>query len=484
MTREKFNKVSDNIWEIPTDFKDGMRVPARILSSKRLIDGIDNKVIDQITNVACLPGIRKYAYCMPDGHMGYGFPIGGVAAFAEDDGIISPGGIGFDINCGMRLLRSNLTLEELQPKTEQLLNRLFSTIPSGVGSSGFLKLNRHDFTRVMEEGVDWCADKGYATENDVEFIENRGRIENADSKTVSEKAVSRGIKQMGTLGSGNHYLEVEVARPENIHNREIAELFGLDRDNQIIIAVHCGSRGFGHQIATDYLQLFKKCSGKYGLDIRDRELMAAPIKSDEGRRYYRAMACAANAAFVNRQLITFGIRQVFCEVFGKSEHELGIETIYDVAHNIAKFEKYTIDDKEEMLLVHRKGATRAFGPGHTDLPLKYRQVGQPVIVGGSMETGSALLCGTTIADEETFGSSLHGAGRTMSRMKAKKSIRGDEVKRRMKESGILVRTGYMPGLAEEAAFAYKDIDTVIDAVDRIGISKKVARFFPILNIKG
>jgi tRNA-splicing ligase RtcB len=421
---------------------------------------------------------------MPDGHVGYGFPIGGVAAFSTEDGVISPGGIGFDINCGIRLLRTNLTLNMIKPKMEKLLSELFYTIPSGVGSKGFVKLSRHSFNSLMEQGVGWCLENDFATEADIEFIENKGCIENADHSVVSEKAISRGIHQMGTLGSGNHYLEVEVAHREDIYNEEIADRFGINMDNQILIAIHCGSRGFGHQIATDYLQVFSKCAKKYDLNVRDKELMSAPVKSEEGRRYFRAMACAANSAFVNRQLIVSGIRKVFRSVFGKNDDELGIETIYDVAHNIAKFEKYTIDGKEETLLVHRKGATRSYGPDRPEIPEKYRSVGQPVIVGGSMETGSALLCGTKYADEETFGSSLHGAGRTMSRMKAKKSTRGEKVKQRMKESGILVKTGYMPGLAEEAAFAYKNIDTVVDAVHEIGISKKVARFYPVLNIKG
>jgi len=484
MIHEKFNRIGNNIWEISPDFKPGMRVPVRIFSSTKLIGGIDNKVIDQITNVACLPGIKKYACCMPDGHMGYGFPIGGVAAFSTSDGIISPGGIGFDINCGMRLMRTNLTLDEVKPKMEMLLNRLFGTIPSGVGSKGFLKLDRKNFNRVMEEGVNWCLRNGYADRNDIECIEDHGRLPGGDHANVSEKAVSRGINQMGTLGSGNHYLEIEIARPSDVYDHDVARQFGIDRDNQVLIAIHCGSRGFGHQIATDYLKVFAQSVRKYGLEVRDRELMSAPIESDEGKSYSSAMACAANAAFVNRQLIVSGVRRVFREVFQKSDDALGIDTIYDVAHNIAKFEKNSIDGREETLLVHRKGATRSFGPGKAEVPEKYRNIGQPVIVGGSMETGSALLCGTTTADNETFGSSLHGAGRTMSRMKAKKTIRGEMVKERMKENGILVKTGYMPGLAEEAAFAYKNIDLVVEAVDALDISRKVARFVPLLNIKG
>lgn len=484
MSKEIFNRITDNIWEIPTSFKQGMQVPARILSSPKLIDGIDNKVIDQITNVACLPGIRKYAYCMPDGHMGYGFPIGGVAAFSTSEGIVSPGGIGFDINCGMRLLRTNLTFDEIKSRMDDLLEDLFRTIPSGVGSKGYVSLNRKQFNSLMERGAGWCLSEGFADQDDIESIEDNGCISGADPSAVSEKAVSRGINQMGTLGSGNHYLEIEIAPKKAIENREIAQAFGIDRDDQVLIAIHCGSRGFGHQIATDYLKTFGKYARQNDIFIRDRELMSAPIDSDEGQRYLKAMACAANAAFANRQFIVHGVRQVFTRIFNKSLHELGIRTIYDVAHNIAKVEKYMIDGKEEKLLVHRKGATRSFGPDRDEIPQKYRKIGQPVIVGGSMETGSALLCGTKISDEEFFGSTLHGAGRVMSRRQAKKTQRGDAVQKRMKEQGVIVKTGYMAGLAEEAAYAYKDIDTVIDAVDKIGLSKKVARFYPVLNIKG
>jgi tRNA-splicing ligase RtcB len=484
MSNSSFKQINPNIWEIPTSFKPGMLVPARVLSSKALFGSIDEKVIDQITNVACLPGIKKYAFCMPDGHSGYGFPIGGVAAFSTTDGIISPGGIGFDINCGMRILRTNLTFNDIKPRMEELLNKLFATIPSGVGSKGFLRLSQPDFNAIMEKGAQWCLENGYATEADINHIEDQGCLKHADHKTVSQKAVSRGIIQMGTLGSGNHYLEVEIAAPQNIYDSAAARQYGIDRDYQVLVAVHCGSRGFGHQIATDYLQVFSQCAKKYGLEVRDRELMSAPINSEEGQRYFSAMACAANSAFVNRQLISHGVRKVFREVFQKSDQDLGIELIYDVAHNIAKIENYTINGKEESLLVHRKGATRSFGPGRAEIPEDYQAVGQPVIVGGSMETGSALLSGTSCADKETFGSTLHGAGRTMSRMKAKKTVRGDRVKQRMMESGILVKTGYMPGLAEEAAFAYKNIDLVVEAVHELGISKKVARFYPVLNIKG
>ena len=478
-----FTPIKDKNHYIIKKTKD-MNTDVILYLSENLMKGVEQDAVQQIINVASLPGIKDRAYAMPDMHSGYGFPIGGVAGFSMSDGIISPGGIGFDINCGMRLLSANLTYDEIKPKMELLLNKLFSTIPSGVGSSGFLKLTRQQFNDIMEKGVEWCFENGYATSADAEHIEDHGHIRHADHTTVSDKAISRGINQMGTLGSGNHYIEVEIAYPEGIYDREIAKVYGVDRDYQVIVAIHCGSRGFGHQIATDYLEVFDKCSKKYGLTVRDRELMSAPIKSDEGQKYFKAMACAANAAFVNRQLITFGIRKVFREVFGKNDSELGIETIYDVAHNIAKIEKYEVDGKTQELLIHRKGATRSFGPGRQEIPLKYRAVGQPVIVGGSMETGSALLCGTKQADDETFGSTLHGAGRTMSRMQAKRTVRGDAVKQKMKESGILVKTGYLPGLAEEAAFAYKDIDGVVEAVHAVGISKKVARFKPVLNIKG
>lgn len=480
----RMKKIAEGIWELPVNTKPGMIVPARILSSEKLIDGIDEGVIDQITNVACLPGIQRYAICMPDAHRGYGFPIGGVAAFDADEGVISPGGIGFDINCGMRIIGTNLTVDDIKPKLETLINDLFRGIPSGVGSKGALSLSKNEFREVMVDGSQWCKERGLATGNDIENTESRGKIPGADPAVISEKAISRGVNQVGTLGSGNHYLEIEYLGEGNLFAPEIGKVFGIDRTGQIFIAVHCGSRGFGHQVATDYLRVFNQNAPGYGLKIKDRELAAAPIHSPDGEAYYAAMACAANTAFANRQVITHHIRKVFQRIFGVGWEQLGLKTIYDVAHNIARFEDYTVDGKTKRLLVHRKGATRSFGPGNSDIPAAYREVGQPVIVGGSMETGSALLVGTRKAEDEYFGSTLHGSGRVMSRTKAKKMIRGDRLRDDMAKRGISVKTGHLRGLAEEAGFAYKDIDDVYRAVSDLGISRPVARFHPIANIKG
>lgn len=480
----KMNKIAEGIWEIPVGAKEGMRVPARILSSEKLIAGIDEGVIDQITNVACLPGIQRYAICMPDAHRGYGFPIGGVAAFDGDDGVISPGGIGFDINCGMRLIRTNLTVEDVKPRLDYLMKELFQAVPSGVGTKGSVRLDRKEFRKVMQDGSQWCLDRGYATETDVDHTEGRGRVAGADPQAVSDKAISRGIDQVGTLGSGNHYLEIEFLSEGELFNQEIGRVLGIEHVGQIIIAVHCGSRGFGHQIATDYLKIFTQNASKHGLVFRDRELAAAPIHSADGEAYYAAMACAANNAFANRQVITHHIRESFAKVFGQSAEKMGLSTIYDVAHNIARFENYEISGQTKKLLVHRKGATRSFGPGNSEVPASYRGVGQPVIVGGSMETGSAIFVGTSEAERNYFGSTLHGSGRVMSRTQAKKRIRGDKLQRDMAAHGIMVRTKSFSGLAEEAGFAYKNIDDVSRAVDDLGLSRLVARFRPLANIKG
>lgn len=464
--------------------KPGMRVPARILSSESLIAGIDAGVIDQISNVACLPGIQRYALCMPDAHRGYGFPIGGVAAFDAAEGVISPGGIGFDINCGMRMIRTTLTVAEIQPRLETLITELFRTIPSGVGSKGFVDLNRKDFQAIMTGGAAWCLEHGYAVPEDLDCTESGGRVEGADPGSVSDKAVNRGLDQMGTLGSGNHYLEIEFLREGDLYDAPAAAVCGIDRVGQIVLAVHCGSRGVGHQIATDYLKLFNDRAAANGLKMSDRELASAPITSPEGRAYYAAMACAANAAFANRQVITHRLRQAVQKVFGVDWRQLGLDTVYDVAHNIARFETYVVDGRPRKLLVHRKGATRSFGPGNDDIPAAYRSIGQPVIVGGSMETGSALFVGTRRAEEEYFGSTLHGSGRVMSRTQALKNIRGDQLRDNMARHGIVVKTAHVRELAEEAGFAYKDIDLVSQAVDDLGLARLLARFHPLACIKG
>jgi len=478
-------KVSETIWEIPVSYKEGMRVPARIYATEKLIQDIDEGVIDQITNVATLPGITKYALCMPDGHFGYGFPIGGVAAMdVEQGGVISPGGIGFDINCGMRLVTTNLTYKEVKPHIKQLVDKLYQKVPAGVGSKGFVKLSRNDFRQVLQQGARWCVENGYGWEADLELMEESGCLAGANPDKVSEKAIDRGFNQIGTLGSGNHYLEIQVAKRENVYDRELARAFGITIPDQVVIMFHCGSRGFGHQVATDYLQVFLKVmESKYGIKVLDRELACAPFDSPEGQAYFAAMQCGINMSFANRQVILHRIREVFSDVFGRSAEDLGLEMVYDVAHNTAKLEQHIVDGQARSLLVHRKGATRAFGPDMTDVPEAYKVFGQPVIIGGSMETGSYLLAGVPTGDQ-TFFSTAHGSGRKMSRAKARKTWRGDVLQKEMLSKGIYVRSTSASGLAEEAGGAYKNVDDVIEAAELAGISKRVARLTPIGNIKG
>ena len=384
------NRISDEIWEIPMSEKSGMLVPARIYATRNILQSMDSGVFDQVTNVACLPGIRRYALCMPDGHWGYGFPIGGVAAFDAQEGIISPGGVGYDINCGMRLIRTDLTLADVQPHLERLMTELFRKVPAGVGASGFVRLSREEFGRVMTHGAKWCVERGYGWHRDLIRMEEGGCIEGVDASVVTDHAIQRGINQLGTLGSGNHYLEVQVVSNDRIFDLATAAALGITGHEQIVVMVHCGSRGFGHQVASDYLKVFEKSMRRYGITVKDQQLACAPFRSPEGQEYFSAMNCAANTAFANRQVITHQIREAFATVFGQSAEALGMELVYDVAHNIAKVERYP----EGELVVHRKGATRAFGPGSPELPEVFRQTGQPVICGGSMETGSYLLVGT------------------------------------------------------------------------------------------
>ena len=479
-THMTVNRITDQIWEIPPSEKDGMRVPARIYATESILSDMDSGVFEQVTNVACLPGIRRYALCMPDGHWGYGFPIGGVAAFDPDEGIISPGGVGYDVNCGMRLIRTDLTLSDVRPRLDDLMTELFRKVPAGVGSKGSVRLNRRDFDDVMRKGAAWCVERGYGWTEDLERIEERGRIGGADPSHVSDRAVERGHSQLGTLGAGNHYLEVQVVSNDRIFDLETAAAFGISGHDQIVVMVHCGSRGFGHQIASDYLKSFDKAMRRYGMTVKDPQLACAPFRSPEGQDYFSAMNCAANSAFANRQVITHRIREAFMAVFGSSAEALGMHVIYDVAHNIAKVERYAGGD----LVVHRKGSTRAFGPGCLELPQAYRRTGQPVICGGSMETGSYLLVGTERAMHETFGSSMHGSGRTMSRGQAKKMVSGEQIRKQMEQRGIIVKAVSMSGLAEEAGLAYKNISDVVETVDLAGITKKVAELRPIGNIKG
>ena len=478
-------KISDTIWELPITYQEGMRVPARIFATEKLVRAMDAGVFAQVANVACLPGIINYAYCMPDGHWGYGFPIGGIAAMDPETGVISPGGIGFDINCGMRLLRTNLTEEEVRPRLHELVDHLFYRIPTGVGCTGFVRISRDEFREVLEQGSRWAARKGFAWPEDLERTEEGGCFSGADADTVSHKAIERGFDQIGTLGSGNHYCEVQVARPENVFDEGLARAFGIDRPNQVVVMFHCGSRGFGHQVATDSLQTFLGVmERKYGIKTNDRELACAPFRSPEGQAYFSAMKCAVNMAFANRQVILHRVREVFAEIFHRSPEELGMEMVYDVAHNTAKLETHDLGGKRpKEVLVHRKGTTRALGPGMAGLPDCYRESGQPVIIGGSMETGSYLLAGQATA-AATFFTTAHGSGRTMSRHQAKKLVKGQKLQRDMEERGIYVRTASWGGLAEEAGAAYKNIDEVVEATELAGLSKRVVKLVPIGNIKG
>jgi tRNA-splicing ligase RtcB (3'-phosphate/5'-hydroxy nucleic acid ligase) len=480
---ESVIKINDNVWELPTSYKEGMNVPGRVFANKLLLDSMDQGVFNQLANVASLPGIQKYSCCMPDGHWGYGFPIGGVAAFdPEQGGVISPGGVGFDINCGVRLITTNLTVDQVKPKIKELVDTLFKKVPAGVGCTGFVKLTKDEFKNVLTKGSKWCLENGYATANDVANTESNGQLPGADAKDVSEKAIKRGYDQVGTLGSGNHFLEIQVVKEENIFDQDLAKVMGITGEGQICLMIHCGSRGLGHQVATDYMRRFLEIMPKYNIHILDRELACAPMNSPEGKAYYSAMACAANMAFVNRQVIMHRVREVFKEVFGEKTE---IKLVYDVCHNVAKLEKHIIDGKEKELVVHRKGATRAFGPSrHEELPEKYKEFGQPVILPGSMETGSYLLCGSDKADQETFASTAHGAGRIMSRSAAKQKFDGKQLQEKMLKDGIYVHGVSMKGLAEEAGGAYKDIELVAESSHQLGIAKKVVKLMPIGNIKG
>jgi tRNA-splicing ligase RtcB len=471
-------------WELPADWRPGMRVPVRVYGSEKLVREMDDQVFVQAANVATLPGIVDASLCMPDAHWGYGFPIGGVAAIDPRHGVISPGGIGFDINCGMRLLRTDLLWPELQPHLRELVDRLALRVPAGVGSSGFLNLSESEFAELLTLGARWAVRAGFGSPEDLECTEAGGCFPGADAGCVSGRALERGRAQIGTLGSGNHYLEVQVLHPDGIFDADRARAFGLDRPGQVVVMFHCGSRGLGHQVATDYLQAFLRAMPKkFRLEIIDRELACAPFDSEEGRSYYAAMCAAANVSFANRQVIQHRIGEVFCEVFGRSPAELGMRNVYDVSHNTAKLERHRLRGRERELLVHRKGATRAFPPGHPELPAAYRETGQPVIIGGSLETGSYVLAGVA-SGVGSFFSTAHGSGRTMSRRRARRLVDGRELEARLASRGILVRAATRAGLAEEAGIAYKDVDEVARATEESGLSRRVAHLVPVCNVKG
>lgn len=473
-------RINDYLWEIPKSFRSDMRVPARVYATEKMLDEIiSDRSLWQLVNVATLPGIQKYALAMPDIHEGYGFPIGGVAAMDYETGVISPGGIGYDINCGVRLLKSSLSFKDVEPHLENLARELYREIPSGVGKGGELKLNDKDFDEVLRYGAKWMVDRGYGLGNDAHFLESFGCLDNADPEKVSDHAKSRGRDQLGTMGAGNHFVEVD--RVDEIFDEKTAGIFGLKKD-QIVVLIHTGSRGLGHQVATDYIRTMMRAMPQYGITLPDRELACVPFLSPEGQDYFSAMAGAANFAWANRQMITHEVRQSWKNIFGEAGGELDI--LYDVAHNIAKIEEYFIEGKHKKVIMHRKGATRAFGPGHKDVIEEYRESGQPVLIPGSMGSSSFVLAGTAGSSKEAFGSSCHGAGRRMSRHEAKREIISSELKQELEGQGIHMRIGSIGGLAEEAPQAYKDVKQVVDVVHGAGIAKKIAELKPVAVIKG
>lgn len=476
ISKNKLIKVSDYIWEIPKSYRADMRVPARIFASEEMLEELfKDRSLWQLVNLTTLPGVYKYTLVMPDVHEGYGAPVGGVfATDSKEQGIISPGAIGYDINCGVRLLVSPLQYEEVKDLIPKLTETIFKEVPSGVGRGGWWKLSKDEMKGVLEQGAKYLLAGGYATSQDLEATESEGMLEGADADLVSETAKSRGYDQIGTMGAGNHF--VEVQRVQEIFDFNVASKLGLEQ-GRVAVLIHCGSRGLGHQVATDYIKTMLRALPKYGIELVDRELACVPFDSAEGQNYFAAMKASANFAWANRQLIAYEVRQAFKKVFNR---DISLTQVYDVAHNIAKIEKY--EGRE--LIVHRKGATRAFPAGQPELTSKFREIGQPVIIPGSMGTSSYVLIGQERAMEISFGSTCHGAGRMMSRSQAKKQVRGTELKQELEAKGISVAAGSMSGLAEEAPIAYKDVTQVVDAVHNLGIAKKVVRLVPVGVIKG
>jgi tRNA-splicing ligase RtcB len=480
MSTIKLRKVHDYLWEIPREGK--MRVPARIYATEKMIKHImEDQAPQQAANVAWLPGIVKYSLAMPDIHWGYGFPIGGVAAFDVDEGVISPGGVGYDINCGVRLMASNLRRQDIQPKLQELVTALFHTVPTGVGATGKLKVTQNEERKVLTQGARWSVAHGYGTEEDLLHIEENGQIEGAVPEYVSNKALERGRAQLGTLGSGNHFLEVGYVA--EIYDEEAARVMGLELD-QITVIIHCGSRGFGYQVCDDYIRILNQSLSKYGIELPDRQLVCAPVKSPEGQRYLGAMRCAVNYAFANRQVIAHWTREAFERALGRGTNDIGLRVVYEVAHNIAKIETHEIDGEKRQVCVHRKGATRAFPPGSAEIPEDYRSIGQPVLIPGDMGRYSYVLIGTETAMKETWGSTCHGAGRQMSRKQAKKTARGRSIERELESKGIIVMGASRATIVEEISEAYKDVSEVVEACELAGISKTVAQLRPLGVIKG
>jgi tRNA-splicing ligase RtcB len=482
MKKQDLNRIDEFLWEIPKGYRDDMRVPARLYASERLLeDALEDLSLKQLINTSTLPGIVKHALAMPDIHQGYGFPIGGVVATEPPDGVISPGGVGYDINCGVRLMATHIHREEIEPYLEDLATALYRNCPSGVGTKGHLRLSERELEAVAVDGSKWALKEGYARLEDLVRTEEGGRLAGADPNQLSRRAKQRGMPQLGTLGAGNHFIEVDVI--ERTFEPDAAEAMGLYEGN-VAVQIHCGSRGFGHQVCDDYVRRLQPAVQKYGIQLPDRQLVCAPFDSPEGQAYFGAMACAANYAFANRQVLAHLVRLSFEQSLAGKLDDWDVFQVYDIAHNMAKLETHAVDGEQKRLVVHRKGATRAFGPGFEGLPPEYREVGQPVLVPGSMGTMSFVLTGTEQSMGQTFGSTCHGAGRTMSRSQAKRLVHGGELRDELERSGIAIRAGSLKGLAEEAPRAYKEVDDVVRVVDGAGIARKVARLRPLAVIKG
>ena len=476
MELKYLNKISDYVWEIPREGE--MRVPGRIFASAELVGDFDDNVVKQIKNVASLPGIQQASMAMPDAHWGYGFPIGGVAAFdPEEDGVISMGGIGFDISCGVRTMRTGMRREEIAPYLGKLVDRLFAIVPAGMGSEGKIRLNPRQIDEVLTGGAQWAVSQGYGYKEDLRYIEEGGVMGGADPAQVSDTAKKRQFREVGTLGSGNHYLEIQYVA--EVYDEKIAEELGLFRDD-VVISVHCGSRALGHQIGTDYLKTLAEASRRYNIPVHERELVCAPLNSPEGRRYFSAVCAGINCALANRQVIAHLVREAFSDVIPRAR----ISMLYDVSHNTCKVEEHPVGNKVKRLFIHRKGSTRAFGPGRKEIPEEYRAIGQPVLIGGTMGTCSYILVGTESGMKQAFGSACHGAGRAMSRTQAKKKWRGDALLKELADKGIIIRAHSYSGAAEEAPGAYKDVTAVVDATHNAGLAKKVVMVKPMACIKG
>jgi len=470
------------VYRIEPDKSRGMRVPVTIYADEKLLAKMmTDRTISQAINVSTLPGIQSHVIVLPDGHEGYGFPVGGVAAMDAEEGMISPGGVGYDINCGVRLLRTNLTEQDVRPRLKDIVTDLFNSIPSGVGSKGAIRLNNSQLDEVLVRGVNWAIDNGYGSENDAEVCEENGQIKNANPNKVSDRARKRGMPQLGSLGSGNHFLEVQ--KVAEIHDEVAAKKMGIKKDS-VTILIHCGSRGFGHQVCSDYLRISEQAQKKYNITLADRELACVPNTSEEGESYRTAMFAALNFAWSNRQMITHWTRKSFERVFKQSESDLDMKLVYDVAHNIAKVEKHKIDGQLKSVVVHRKGATRAFPANHEEIPRTYRDIGQPVFIPGSMGTSSWILLGQQNSMDLSFGSTAHGAGRMMSRSKARRDYTEEQVKKSLSDKGIFIKSLTRDGVVEEAPQAYKDVDAVVNVSHELGIATKVAKLVPIGVIKG